>query len=128
MIKDAEKNASEDKKRKEFIEVKNKADTLIYSTEKSLKDFADKIAANDKQLIEDAIASLKKAMESEDDLELINQKTEELAAASMKIGEVMYGNKEAESSTQGESPSQNTDDGKVVDGEFKDVSDTKPNN
>jgi len=129
MIKDAEKNASEDKKRKEFIEVKNKADTLIYSTEKSLKDFADKIAANDKQLIEDAIASLKKAMESEDDIESINQKTEELAAASMKIGEVMYGNKEGESATQGgESPSQNADDGKVVEGEFKDVSDTKPNN
>jgi molecular chaperone DnaK len=129
MIKDAEKNASEDKKRKEFIEVKNKADTLIYSTEKSLKDFADKIAANDKQLIEDAIASLKKAMESEDDLESINHKTEELAAASMKIGEVMYGNKEGESATQGgESPSQNADDGKVVEGEFKDVSDTKPNN
>ncbi len=129
MIKDAEKNASEDKKRKEFIEVKNKADTLIYSTEKSLKDFADKIAANDKQLIEDAIASLKKAMESEDDLESINQKTEELAAASMKIGEVMYGNKEGESATQGgEASSQNADDGKVVEGEFKDVSDTKPNN
>ena len=68
-------------------------------------------------------------MESEDDLESINQKTEELAAASMKIGEVMYGNKEGESATQGgEAPSQNADDGKVVEGEFKDVSDTKPNN
>ncbi len=123
MIKDAEKNASEDKKRKESIEIKNRADTLIYSTEKSLKDFADKIAANDKQLIEDAITSLKKAMESEDDIELINQKTEDLATASMKIGEAMYGNNEAASSPQGESSSQNAEDGKVVDGEFKDVSD-----
>jgi molecular chaperone DnaK len=122
MIKDAEKNASEDKKLKEFIEVKNKADTLIYSTEKSLKDFAEKIEANDKQLIEDAIASLKKAMESEDDIELIAQKTEDLAAASMKIGEVMYGNNDTESTPHAEQSSQTTD-GKVVDGEFKDVSD-----
>jgi molecular chaperone DnaK len=127
MIKDAEKNASEDKKLKEFIEVKNKADTLIYSTEKSLKEFAEKISANDKQLIEDAVDSLKKAMESENDIELITQKTEELAAASMKIGEIMYGNNEAESAPQAE-PSSPTVDGKVVDGEFKDVSDdTKPN-
>ncbi len=120
MIKDAEKNASEDKKLKEFIEVKNKADTLIYSTEKSLKDFAEKIAANDKQLIEDAIDSLKKAMESEDDIELITQKTEDLAAASMKIGEVMYGNNDSAPQAEESSP---TTDGKVVDGEFKDVSD-----
>ena len=122
MIKDAEKNASEDKKLKEFIEVKNKADTLIYSTEKSLKDFAEKIESNDKQLIEDAIASLKKAMESEEDIELIAQKTEDLAAASMKIGEVMYGNNDTESTPHAEQSSQTTD-GKVVDGEFKDVSD-----
>ena len=122
MIKDAEKNASEDKKLKEFIEVKNKADTLIYSTEKSLKDFAEKIAPNDKQLIEDAIDSLKKAMESEDNIELITQKTDDLAVASMKIGEVMYGNNDSESAHQAESSSSTTD-GKVVDGEFKDVSD-----
>ena len=122
MIKDAEKNASEDKKLKEFIEVKNKADTLIYSTEKSLKDFAEKIAPNDKQLIEDAIDSLKKAMESEDDIELITQKTDDLAVASMKIGEVMYRNNDSESAPQAESSSSTTD-GKVVDGEFKDVSD-----
>ena len=122
MIKDAEKNASEDKKLKEFIEVKNKADTLIYSTEKSLKDFAEKIAPNDKQLIEDAIDSLKKAMESEDNIELITQKTDDLAVASMKIGEVMYRNNDSESAPQAESSSSTTD-GKVVDGEFKDVSD-----
>jgi molecular chaperone DnaK len=122
MIKDAEKNASEDKKLKDFIEVKNKADALIYSTEKSLKDFAEKIAPNDKQLIEDAIDSLKKAMESEDDIELITQKTDDLAAASMKIGEVMYGNNDSESAPQAEASSSTTD-GKVVDGEFKDVSD-----
>ena len=63
-------------------------------------------------------------MESEDDIELINQKTEALAAASMKIGEAMYAHNEAQPESQTESP-QSTGDGKVVDGEFKDVSDKK---
>ena len=61
-------------------------------------------------------------MESEEDIELIAQKTEDLAAASMKIGEVMYGNNDTESTPHAEQSSQTTD-GKVVDGEFKDVSD-----
>ena len=123
MIKDAEKNASEDKKRKESIEAKNKADALIYSTEKSLKDNADKIPEADKKNVEDAIAELKKAMENEDDIEQINAKTENLAAASMKIGEAMYGSAaEAESSTPGSGQKEATDssaDAKVVDGEYK---------
>ena len=129
MIKDAEKNASEDKKRKESIEAKNKADALIYSTEKSLKDNADKIPEADKKNVEDAIAELKKAMENEDDIEQINAKTENLAAASMKIGEAMYGSAaEAESSTPGSGQKEATDssaDAKVVDGEYKDISDNK---
>lgn len=129
MIKDAEKNASEDKKRKESIEAKNKADALIYSTEKSLKDNADKIPEADKKNVEDAIAELKKAMENEDDIEQINAKTENLAAASMKIGEAMYGSAaEAESSTSGSGQKEDTDssaDAKVVDGEYKDISDNK---
>ncbi len=129
MIKDAEKNASEDKKRKESIEAKNKADALIYSTEKSLKDNTDKIPEADKKNVEDAIAELKKAMENEDDIEQINAKTENLAAASMKIGEAMYGSAaEAESSTPGsgqKEATENSADAKVVDGEYKDISDNK---
>jgi len=128
MIQDAEKNASDDKQRKEVIETKNKADALIYSTEKSLKDNADKIGESDKKNVEDAIVDLQKAMENEDDIEQINAKTEALAAASMKIGEAMYG---AEAAAGAEAPEQAADsaeaksDAKVVDGEFKDVSDSK---
>ena len=123
MIKDAEQNASDDKKRKDSIESKNKADALIYSTEKNLKEYADKISDTDKQATEAAIADLKAAMESEDDFEQINAKTEALAAASMKIGEAMYAaNGEAEQETVNAAADA---DAKVVDGEFKDVSDSK---
>jgi molecular chaperone DnaK len=131
MIQDAEQNANDDKKRKESIETKNKADALIYSTEKNLKEHADKIGESDKQNVEEAIADLKKAMENEDDIEQINAKTESLAAASMKIGEAMYGGAaNAEGEPAAESPeSQETadtsSDANVVDGEYKDVSDNK---
>lgn len=121
MVKDAEKNAAEDKKRKELIEVKNKADSLIYSSEKALKDNGDKIAENDKKAIEDAVAELKAVLESED-FEQINAKTEGLAAASMKIGETMYGSGDAAASAE---PQTAADGSKVVDGEFKDVSEGK---
>ena len=136
MIQDAEKNATDDKKRKESIETKNKADALIYSTEKNLKDNGDKISESDKKNVEEAIAELKKAMENEDDIEQINAKTESLAAASMKIGEAMYGAAaDAEAAAAGATgPEQQqasgdsasaSSDAKVVDGEFKDVSDSK---
>ncbi len=131
MIQDAEQNATEDKKRKESIEVKNKADALIYSTEKNMKDNSDKIAESDKKDVEDSIIDLRKAMESEDNIEEINAKTEALAAASMKIGEAMYGGEEAaapgaDAAAQAD-PAANAsqDDANVVDGEFKDVSDNK---
>lgn len=122
MVQDAEKNASEDKKRKESIESKNKADTMVYSAEKSLKDHGDKISEDDKKAIEDAIAEVKKAIEG-DDVEEINAKLEILATASMKMGEAMN----AAAGAEGENPadaakSTTDDDSKVVDGEFKDVS------
>jgi len=127
MVKDAEKNAAEDKKRKEAIEVRNRADTLIYSSEKSLKEHGDKISSDDKKAIEEAIAELKSALE-EDNLEKINEKTEVLAAASMKIGEAMY--KTDGSGGMGGPGAAHTEhkdsaDDKVVDGQFKDVTDNK---
>ena len=136
MIQDAEKNSADDKKRKESIETKNKADALIYSTEKNLKDNGDKISESDKKNVEEAIAELKKAMENEDDIEQINAKTESLAEASMKIGEAMYGasaDAEAAAAAASEPDQQQASggsadaasDAKVVDGEFKDVSDSK---
>lgn len=118
MIKEAEKNATEDKKRKELIEAKNKADSLIYSTEKTLKDYESKIPSADKQEVEKAISQLKVALEL-DNIEQINTQTNHLVTASMKIGEAM--NKSQ--------PEQNTDatpeDDKVVDANYEDLSEKK---
>jgi molecular chaperone DnaK len=124
MVKDAEKNAAEDKKRKEAIEVRNRADTLIYSSEKSLKEHGDKVSSDDKKSIEEAIAELKSALE-EDNLEKINEKTEVLAAASMKIGEAMYKTEGMGEPSAAHTEHKDSGDDKVVDGQFKDVTDNK---
>ena len=89
MVKDAEQHASEDKKRKELVEAKNHADSLVYSTEKNIKEFGDKVSATEKQTIETAIADLKAALTGED-ADAIKAKTEVLTQASMKLGEAMY--------------------------------------
>ncbi len=89
MVKDAELNAEADKAVKEKAQVMNEADNLIYSTEKSLKDFGDKVGADDKGRIEGALESLKAAVKT-DDIESIKAKTEELKQASYKLAEEMY--------------------------------------
>ncbi|MFP3012759.1 MAG: molecular chaperone DnaK [Rickettsia sp.] len=116
MVKDAEQNADEDKKRKELIEAKNAADSLVYSTEKSLTEYGDKLSSEDKGAAEEALSALKAVLESED-ASLIKEKTESLTAASMKIGEAMY---KAQSESQ--PAEENTaNDEKVVDADFQDV-------
>jgi molecular chaperone DnaK len=129
MVKDAEANAEEDKKRKEVIEAKNQADNLIYSTEKSLKEYGDKISADEKQKIEADIADLKKAMEAEN-VEDIKTKTESLMQSSMKIGEMMY--KDQQQATGGsehthQEHSSNPEDAKVVDAEFEEIKEDDEN-
>ena len=89
MVKEAEQHSAEDKKRRELIDAKNKADSLVYSTEKNLKDLGDKVPAAEKENIEKAIADLKEAMNGED-AEKINQKSEALMQVSMKLGEALY--------------------------------------
>lgn len=89
MVKDAEANAEADKARREAVDAKNEADSLIYATEKSLKDLGDKVSGADKQKIEDAVAELKKAVES-GGTEDIKAKTEALKQASYKIAEEVY--------------------------------------
>jgi molecular chaperone DnaK len=88
-VREAAEHAEEDKKRKAAIEAKNHADSLIYSTEKSLKEYGDKVDAGDKASIEQAVGDLKGVLESED-AELIRAKTDALAQAAMKLGEAMY--------------------------------------
>ncbi|MDX2083352.1 MAG: molecular chaperone DnaK [Rickettsiales bacterium] len=129
MVKEAEENASADEKRKDLIEAKNKAESLIYSTEKSLKEYGDKISADDKSSVERAVSDLKDVMSSEDP-QKINDSCDALNQAAMKIGEAMYKASQesaGSSSDSSESTDANTSSGdeKVVDAEFEEVKDDK---
>lgn len=124
MVKDAESHAEEDKKRKELVEAKNQGEALHHSTEKSLKEYGDKVSDEDKSAIETALAALKQALEGED-LEDIQAKTQTLAEASMKLGEAMY--KDAQAAEEAGEGAE--DDGEpkpvddVVDADFEEVRD-----
>jgi molecular chaperone DnaK len=89
MKKDAEIHAEEDKKKKELIETKNMADTLVYSTEKALRDAGDKITADEKKPVEEKVEALKTVKDS-DDVAASKKATEELSQAAQKIGEKLY--------------------------------------
>ncbi len=121
MVKDAEDNAEEDKKRKNLIEAKNKAESQIYTVESSIKEHGDKLQAADKDKIEADIKALKEALESEDEAR-ITSATEALAQSSMKIGEVMYKNEEGKDQHQNtaEAKEENKEEEKVVDAEYQD--------
>ncbi|MGD9542991.1 MAG: molecular chaperone DnaK [Methylocystis sp.] len=121
MVKDAEAHAAEDKVRRELVDARNHGEAAMHAAEKSVAEFGDKVSAADKSAIEAAIASLKSAIEG-DDLETIKAKTNELAQASMKLGEAMYKAQQAEASSAGASEAPKDD---VIDAEFKDVGDDK---
>jgi len=125
MVKDAEANAAEDKKRREVVEAKNQGESLVHSTEKSLKDYGDKVSEADKGAIETAVEALKTALAG-DDAEAIQARTNELMQASMKLGEAMYAASQAEGAATegGEQPEEAKKDD-VIDADFKDVSDDK---
>jgi molecular chaperone DnaK len=120
MVKDAEANAAEDKKRREAVDAKNHADALVHSTEKALAEHGSKIPETDRRAIEDAVGDLKEALKG-DDAEAIKAKTNTLAQASMKLGEAMY-KQQAESDAAKDAAK---DD--VVDAEFTEVDDDKNN-
>jgi molecular chaperone DnaK len=126
MVKDAEAHSAEDKKKRELIEARNQADNLIYSTEKSLKDFGDKIDAAEKQKIEDGVAALKKAMEGSD-ADLLKKASDELMQASHKLAEAVYAKAgQAGAEAGGEAPKEEgSKDEKVVEAEFEEVKDDK---
>ena len=98
MVKEAEANADADRRAKETAEVRNTADSLVYQTEKALKDFGDKVSPEEKSAVEGAVAELKSALES-GDLETIKQKTEAVSAASQKLAEEMYKAQAADASS-----------------------------
>ena len=99
MVKDAEANAAADKAKRESVDARNEADSLIYATEKSIKDLGDKIDGAEKQKVEDAIAALKQAMQGEN-VEDIKAKTEELKQSSYKIAEELYKQQGAQGAQQ----------------------------
>ncbi|MGD9838423.1 MAG: molecular chaperone DnaK [Afipia sp.] len=118
MVKDAEANAAEDKKRREAVDAKNHADALVHSTEKALAEHGSKVGEGDRKAIEDALADLKEALKGSD-AEAIKTKTNTLAQASMKLGEAMY-TQQAEADAARDAAK---DD--VVDAEFTEVDDDK---
>ncbi len=123
MVKDAEANKDADKKKRESVDVRNQADTLIHPTEKNIKEHGSKVSDSEKKAIEDASTSLKESLKGED-IEDIKKKTETLVQASMKLGEAIY------KSQQTAKPKSENDDGKdkkdtkdenVVDADFEEV-------
>ena len=125
MVKEAEANKEADKKKRESVDVRNQADTLLHSTEKNLKDHGSKISDAEKKSIEDGSNALKESLKGED-IEDIKKKTETLVQSSMKLGEAIY------KSQQNTKPKSNKDEGKddkdkkddnVVDADFEEVKD-----
>ncbi len=124
MVKDAESNKEEDKKKREAVDARNQADTLIHSTEKNLKEHGSKVSDADKKAIEEASANLRNALKGTD-VEEIKKKTQDLVQASMKLGEAIY------KSQQGAKPEdapkdakkEDTKDDNVVDADFEEVKD-----
>jgi len=138
MIKDAESHAQEDKKKKEVVELKNQADSLIHTTEKSLKEHGSKISSEDKKKIEASLEALKKIKDS-DNKEELKSKIDLLTQASMKLGEEIYKEAQKEAAKQqqaGKTNSASTQEDnktgkkrkeKVVDAEFEEVDKKKDN-
>jgi len=121
MVKDAEANAENDKKRREGVEAKNQAESLIHSSEKSLKEYGDKVTEDDRKAIEAAIADLKTAVEaSEPDAEDIKAKTNTLMEVSMKLGQAIYEAQQAEEAASSGDAGDN-----VVDADYEEVKDDK---
>jgi len=129
MVRDAEENAESDKKKRELVDARNQADSLVNETEKNIKEHGDKVEEADKKTIEKDIEELKKVKDG-DDLDSIKSKTEGLVQSSLKLGEAIY-----KQSSQGDAPqpdpsgaepsSDKKNDDKVVDAEFEEVDENK---
>ena len=124
MVKDAETNAEADKKRREAVEAKNHAESLIDTTEKSLKDYGDKVSDEDRKAIEDAVVALKEEVGADEpDGEAIAAKTQALAEASMKLGQAMYEAQQAEeaATAEADAAADAARDEDVVDADFEEI-------
>jgi molecular chaperone DnaK len=125
LVKDAQAHLEEDKKRRKLAEAKNQADNLVYQTEKNLAEYGDKVSAEDKSKIQDAVAAVKKALEG-NDAGAIESATQALMTASHKLAEEMYKKASAATGatgtqTGGNGSGETKTDEKVVDAEFEEV-------
>ena len=130
MVKDAEANAETDKKKREEVDVKNQADSLVFQVGKNIKEHGDKISPEDKSKIEADLKDLKEALEK-NEIETIKQKTQDLTQSSMKMGEAMYKDQQSSEAPGAEQPKQedNTSETKsdddVIDADYEEVDDDK---
>jgi molecular chaperone DnaK len=124
MTEEADRYKEDDKRKRELVEARNNADALIHSTEKTVKELGDKVAAGDKSTIEAAIASLKTAAQG-DDVNDIKAKLAALGQASLKLGEAVYGGAQAGSAGEGGAGAQGGSGDNVVDADFEEVKDDK---
>ncbi|MCB2091977.1 MAG: molecular chaperone DnaK, partial [Alphaproteobacteria bacterium] len=127
MIKQAEANAEEDKKRRALVDAKNKAESLAHTIEGQLKEHGSKLEAGDKSAIEDAVSAVRKALEG-DDIDTISSTTATLEQSAMKLGEVIYKDQQAggdeATAGAGSSDAEGSDDD-IVDADFEEVDDDK---
>ena len=121
MVKEAEANKEADKKKRETVEARNQADSLVFSTEKSLKEHGEKISVEEKKAIEAGIVDLKKSLEGTD-TEDVKKKTQNLIQASMKLGEAVYKSQQKpETKNKEEKQAKPEEKDNVVDADFEDV-------
>ena len=123
MVKEAEANKDADKKKREAVDARNQADTLLHSTEKNLKEHGSKVSDADKKAIEDASANLRNALKGTE-LEEIKKKTQDLVQASMKLGEAIYKSQQgAKPEDKNDTKKEDKKDDNVVDADFEEVKD-----
>ena len=124
MVKEAEANKETDKKKREAVDARNQAETLLHSTEKNLKEHGSKVSDADKKAIEDASTNLRNSLKGTD-IEDVKKKTQDLVQASMKLGEAVY--KSQQNAKPGDAPKDAKEEGKkddnVVDADFEEVKD-----
>ncbi len=120
MVREAEENADADKERRQGVEAKNTAESLVHAAEKSLADFGDKVSEEDKNEIELAIATLKEAIE-DGDIEEIKTKSEALSTASMKLGQAMYEAEQESANADAAADASRDEEEDVVDADFEEI-------
>ena len=126
MVKEAEDNKDADKKKREAVDARNQADTLLHSTEKNLKEHGSKVSEADKKTIETACSDLRNSLKGTD-VEDLKKKTQDLVQASMKLGEAIYKSQQSAKPNDGDGTKEKKEEGKkddnVVDADFEEVKD-----